>query len=98
MISKKGVLLEDYRLTTSVLCAIKYVINKEGNMTWTLTSTFSEPNPLRPDDGLEWSSLIVDTQEEANEWWRTRTRSYTPVRRTHVMTDPNGNVVKVEFT
>jgi hypothetical protein len=53
---------------------------------------------LRPDDGLEWNGLVVDTQEEANEWWRTKTRAYAPVRRTHVMTDPNGNVVKVEFT
>jgi len=75
-----------------------YRIRTGEEMSWTITSTFSKPNPLRPDDGLEWSGLVVDTQEEANEWWRTRTRSYTPVRRTHVMTDPNGNVVKVEFT
>jgi len=75
-----------------------YRIRTGKKMSWTITSTFSKPNPLRPDDGLEWSGLVVDTQKEANEWWRTRTRSYTPIRRTHVMTDPNGNVVKVEFT
>jgi hypothetical protein len=75
-----------------------YRIRTGEEMSWTITTTFSNANPLRPDDGLEWNGLVVDTQEEANEWWRTRTRTYTPVRRTHVMTDPNGNVVKVEFT
>ncbi len=42
MISKKDVLLEDYRLTTSVLCAITYVTNKEGNMKMFNTLTFNE--------------------------------------------------------
>ncbi len=64
---------------------------------WKLKTTFSEANPLRPDDGLEQNELWVDTREEAEEWWITRTSGQTHVKRSHVMLDPDGNVVKVLF-
>jgi len=42
MILKKGVLPDDYRLTTLYLCAITYVTNKEGKMKLFNTLTFDE--------------------------------------------------------
>jgi hypothetical protein len=64
---------------------------------WELRTTFSEPNPLRPNDGLEQSGLLVETLCEALSWWECRTRIGSHVRRTHVMLDPNGRVAKIKF-
>ena len=64
---------------------------------WELRTTFSEPNPLRPNDGLETSGLFVETLCEALSWWECRTRSGCQVKRLHVMLDPTGKVVKIKF-
>lgn len=46
---------------------------------------------------LENSVLLVDTQQEAEAWWETRTRGRTATKRVSVMFDPQGRVVKVNF-
>ncbi len=70
---------------------------------WTLRGQFStrqldettgKPGTEGP---LEWSAMTVDTQEEAEEWWKCRTSTNCKVSRVSTMFDPNGNVVKVVF-
>ncbi len=51
----------------------------------------------RTEGPLEWSEIIVDTQEEAEEWWKCRTSTNCKVNRVSTMFDPNGVVVKVAF-
>jgi hypothetical protein len=46
---------------------------------------------------LEWNTLTVDTQKEAEEWWNCRTATNCKVNRVSTMFDPEGNVVKVVF-
>lgn len=51
----------------------------------------------RTEGPLEWSAITVNTQEEAEEWWKCRTSTNCKVNRVSTMFDPNGNVVKVAF-
>jgi hypothetical protein len=64
---------------------------------WKVSGVISSVSKTVP-DSLEWSEMWVDTQEEAELWWKARTRQICAVRRTHTMFDPDGNVVKVAFT
>jgi hypothetical protein len=64
---------------------------------WKVRGVISSVSKTVP-DSLEWSEMWVDTQEEAEAWWNSRTKSRCADRRTHTMFDPDGNVVKVAFT
>jgi len=64
---------------------------------WELRTTFSEPNPGWPELGLETSSMLLSTRAEAEEWFKTRTKGQSTVKRTCVMIDPNGYVIKTVF-
>ncbi len=70
---------------------------------WELRGQFSkrqmDSNTGKPatQGDLENSVLLVDTQEEAEAWWETRTRGRTATKRVSVMFDPQGKVVRVNF-
>jgi len=51
----------------------------------------------RTEGPLEWTTITVNTQEEAEEWWECRTSTNCKVNRVSSMFDPNGTVVKVAF-
>jgi hypothetical protein len=64
---------------------------------WELRTQFSKPNAETPDGPLEWNSVLVDTEEEAEAWWKTRTSCRSVGNRVCTMFDPEGNVVRVQF-
>lgn len=64
---------------------------------WTLHTQFSKPQTESNSKELEWSSLQVDTKEEAEAWWKTRTAGLCNTNRVSTMFDPNGKVVNVKF-
>lgn len=71
---------------------------------WTLrgqfsTRQFDETTGKPMNKGpLEFSAITVSTREEAEEWWKTRTATHCATCRVSTMFDPNGNVVKVNFS
>jgi len=64
---------------------------------WELRTTFSEPNPSFRELGLETSSMFLESRAEAEEWFKTRTHGLSTVKRTCVMIEPNGHVIKTVF-
>ena len=64
---------------------------------WEIRTQFSRPMKDGTSTNLEWSAIQVETQSEAEAWWRTRTTGRSIVRRVHTMFDPQGSVVQVQF-
>lgn len=64
---------------------------------WQLRTQFSKPNADDPNGPMEWNTVWVDTAEEAEAWWHTRTAMKTTDRRVCTMFDPEGNLVRVLF-
>jgi hypothetical protein len=62
---------------------------------WEVHCQFSKPSAEGNSTELEWSAVRVDTQAEAEVWWRLRTGVCSTVRRVHTMRNPNGEVVRV---
>ena len=63
---------------------------------WEVRGQSNKPNPEVQKDVLEWSSVLVETREEAERWWNCRT-SFRQTGKVSTMYDPNGSVVKVKF-
>ena len=54
-------------------------------------------NPLDKFSNVpSWSAVMVDTEEEAEAWWKTRTATVHPGR-VSIMFNPQGEVVRVKF-
>ena len=66
-------------------------------MTWEVRAQRSKRDTCVNSEELGWSSIFVDTAQEAEEWFECRTRGKTLERTVHTMFDPNNNVVKVAF-
>ena len=64
---------------------------------WEVRTQFSKPNAETPDGPMEWNAVFVDTEEEAEAWWHTRTSRPATDNRVHTMFDPDGVVVRVQF-
>jgi hypothetical protein len=64
---------------------------------WELRGQFSRPMAEWNSNELEWSAIFVDTEDEAELWWKTRTASRSFARRVSVMFNPQGEVVRVHF-
>jgi hypothetical protein len=64
---------------------------------WQVRTQFSKSNAENPDGTLEWNAVFVDTAEEAEAWWQTRTTLKSVGNRVCTMFDPAGNLVKVLF-
>lgn len=64
---------------------------------WEVRGQFSKPNAESTTGELEWSAVQVDTQAEAEAWWRCRTAGRCADRRVHTMFNPQGEVVRVKF-
>lgn len=64
---------------------------------WIVRGQFSKPMSDGGSTDLEWSAVIVDTEEEAEDWWNCRTAGRCAVRRVHTMWNPQGEVVRVKF-
>lgn len=63
---------------------------------WTVRAQFNKPSAESNSKDLEWSAVIVETEEEAEAWWKTRTA--LPQRgRVSTMFNPQGEVVRVKF-
>jgi hypothetical protein len=63
---------------------------------WQVRAQLNKPNKENPGGELEWSGVLVDTQEEAEAWWKTRT-GFDGKGTVHTMYDPAGEVVRVKF-
>lgn len=64
---------------------------------WEVRCQFSKPMQDAATADLEWSAVVVDTQEAAEGWWQCRTRGSAVARCVHTMFDPQGAVVRVCF-
>jgi len=64
---------------------------------WEVRTQFSKPNAETPNGPMEWNSVWVDTEAEAEAWWKTRTSFRSNHNRVNTMFDPEGNVVRVKF-
>lgn len=64
---------------------------------WELRTQFSKPNADNPGGPLEWNAVLVDTEVEAELWWRCRTSGKSVGRRVCTMFNPAGELVRVEF-
>ena len=64
---------------------------------WEVRAQFSRPNKENAGGELEWSSVLVETAEEAEAWWDCRTQGRSTQPSTHTMFDPAGEVVRVQF-
>ena len=64
---------------------------------WQVRAQMNKPNKENPSGELEWSAVFVDTQEEAEAWWTTRT-SFNTKGTVHTMYDPEGKIVRTKFT
>jgi len=63
---------------------------------WTLRGQFNRPNAEGDTAELEWSAVMVDTEEEAETWWNTRT-AQSHRGRVSTMFNPEGQVMRVKF-
>ena len=63
---------------------------------WEVRGQFNKPMAEGNSTDLEWSAVMVDTQEAAERWWKCRTATRQQGR-VSTMFDPEGNVVKVSF-
>lgn len=66
-------------------------------MSWKVQTQFSRPNAESNSEQLEWSAVVVETQEEAEAWWKCRTSGRSVASRVHTMMNPAGEVVRVAF-
>lgn len=64
---------------------------------WKVQSQFSKPMSDGSSTDLEWNAVCVNTQAEAEAWWKCRTQGLCAVRRVHTMWNPQGEVVRVKF-
>lgn len=64
---------------------------------WELRGQFSRPNVEGNGTELEWSALFVETEQEAEAWWQTRTAGRSTARKVSTMFNPQGEVVRVHF-
>ncbi len=64
---------------------------------WQVRAQLNRPNKENSSGELEWSTVLIDTQEEAEEWWKTRT-SFDTKGVVHTMYDPKGKIVRTKFT
>jgi hypothetical protein len=64
---------------------------------WEIRGQFNTKAKEYDSGVLEWSSVLVDTQEEAEVWWNARTKSKTKGS-VKTMYNPKGEVVRVEFS
>lgn len=62
---------------------------------WTLRTQFNQPS-ANGFGRLEWNSVHVETQSQAESWWKTRTARMQKGSLA-VMFDPDGTVIKVKF-
>ena len=63
---------------------------------WTVRGQFNKPGAESNSKDLEWSAVMVDTEAEAEAWWKTRT--VRPQRGSvSTMFNPQGKVVRVKF-
>jgi hypothetical protein len=69
----------------------------KGNIMWQVRTQFSRPMSEGYSTDLEWSAVVVDTEEAAEGWWQCRTQGRSVQRRVHTMFDPEGRVVRVKF-
>lgn len=63
---------------------------------WEVRSQYNKPNVEAASDDLEWSAVLVETEEEALRWWNTRT-SYLVPGSVSTLFNPDGDVIKVVF-
>lgn len=63
---------------------------------WQVRAQLNKPNKETPTGELEWSAVFVDTQEEAEAWWKCRT-SFNSKGTVHTMYNPEGEVFRVKF-
>ena len=63
---------------------------------WQVRAQLNKPNKENHSGVLEWSAVLVDTQEEAEAWWKTRT-GFNRKGTVHTMYTPQGEVVRVKF-
>jgi len=64
---------------------------------WQVRTQFSKPPAENPTGAWEWSAVFVDTAEEAEAWWQTRTTVKAVGNRVCTMFNPQGDLVRVEF-
>ena len=64
---------------------------------WQVRAQLNQLSKENPSDELEWSAVFVDTQEEAEAWWKTRT-SLNTKGTVHTMYNPRGEVVRTKFS
>lgn len=63
---------------------------------WELRTQYNRPGAEVQSGELEWNAVMVDTEAEADSWWRTRTSRLTPGS-VSTMFNPAGTVVQVVF-
>lgn len=64
---------------------------------WQIKAQFNTPNKESPSNTLEWNAVHVDTLEEAEAWWRSRTNFNSNNGTVHTMWNPQGEIVRVSF-
>lgn len=64
---------------------------------WEVRAQFSRVNSELGSNQCEWNSVLVESQEEAEQMWQCRTMGLRVVRTVHTMTNPEGEVVRVLF-
>jgi hypothetical protein len=62
---------------------------------WQVKTKMDKPSKDNPSGELEWNAVFLDTQEEAEAWWKTRT-SFNTEGSVHTMLNPQGEVVRVK--
>lgn len=64
---------------------------------WEVRTQFSRAIAEGNSTELEWSATLADTEVEALGWWQCRTQGRLVVRCVHILTNPAGTVVEVQF-
>ena len=64
---------------------------------WQVKAQMNKANQESSSSELEWSAVLVDTQEEAERWWTCRTGFKSNKGTVHTMWNPQGEVVRVKF-
>ena len=64
---------------------------------WAVRAQFSRVNPESGSNECEWNAVLVESQEEAEQWWQCRTMGRRVVRTVQTMINPEGEVVRVLF-
>lgn len=63
-------------------------------MSWTIRAQYNKPNLT---DECEWNAIVVDTQEEADQWWTARVARRNIEKVLHTMQNPQGEIVRILF-